>query len=148
MKYTKQTGVQGAWVKSSEVEDGIKAKLVSESKPIEGEYGTQDIAKIRFQGEEEDSKNVRLNKTTINGLIDAFGDESKNWVNQVLTARTEKAQVAGKRVTILYLIPEGYGLSEDSNGYVIITKVGGEKTVEYPEDEINLEGIPPGDIPF
>lgn len=131
MKYNKQSTVQGSWIKASELTSGAKAKLVSEAQPVEGEFGTQDVAKIKIQGEDE-VKNVRLNKPTINGLIDAFGEDSKDWTNKELTVQTEKMLVGGKRVTALYLIPEGYSLTEDTGGYLVITK--GEEIPVIEED--------------
>ena len=71
MKYQKKSGTQGAWVKGSELKSGTLAKLVSETIPQEGEYGMQDVAKIRIQGDSE-VKNVRINSPTLNALIDAF----------------------------------------------------------------------------
>ncbi|MCH9022916.1 MAG: hypothetical protein IID32_09135, partial [Planctomycetes bacterium] len=107
MKYTKQTGVQGAWVDKAAIISGTKAKLVSETEPTEGEYGKQDVAKIRIEGDAE-TKNVRINKPTIAGLIDAFGDDSKDWINKELTIQTEQMRVGGKKVTALYLLAEGF----------------------------------------
>ena len=124
MIYKKQIeGTQGAWVKASEITSGVKAKLVSETQPTEGEYGKQDVAKIRIENETE-TKNVRLNKPTISGLIDAFGEDSKEWINKELTIHTEKMIVGGKRVTALYLLAEGFTLGEDKGGYLVITKKG------------------------
>lgn len=151
MKYTKQEGIRGAWLEKTMELNDKKAKLVSETKPVEGQYGNQDVAKIIVQGDKE-TKNVGLNKPTINGLIEAFGDDSNNWTNKVLTIRTEKMIVSGKRVIGFYLIPEGFELTEDAGGYLVITRIGKaedkkeekeEKVVEYPEDDIN-----PDDIPF
>jgi hypothetical protein len=143
MQY-KKSNVQGGWVKNSEVVSGSKCKLVSEASPIEGEFGMRDVAKIRFQGETGEARNVNLNKPTVNALIDAFGEDSKSWIGHVLTAHTEKVVVAGRRVTALYLIPEGFELSEDSGGYLVIGRVGKEagKDVEAATD------ISPEDIPF
>jgi hypothetical protein len=137
MKYTKSSSVFGSWARASEIVSGSKVKLVTESTPSQGEYGEQNIAKARFQGASEDV-NVRLNKITINGLIDAFGDDSKDWIGKVLTAQTEKAIVGGKRVTILYLVPEGFELQEGDDGYVTITKKGEASTTE----EVSSDDIP------
>lgn len=147
MQYKKSSGVQGGWIKASEIVSGTLVKLITETAPVAGEFGEQDVAKARFKGMEE-AKNVRLNKTTINGLIDAFGEDSKEWINKVLTAQTEKALVGGKRVTILYLVPEGYELKEMNDGFMAIMKKGEIKeadpvpVIEYPED------TNPNDIPF
>lgn len=121
MEYSKTGGVSGAWVKAAEVQSGTRCKLVSECVPVEGAFGTQNVAKIRFEGDPGEAKNVNVNKPSINGLIDAFGSDSKNWIGKVLTAQTEKMIVGGKRVTAFYLVPENYELSEDSGGYLTIT---------------------------
>lgn len=149
MKFTKQTGTGGPWVKASELENGTKAKLVSEATEQEGQFGTQTVAKIRFQGEEE-SKNVNLNKPTVNALVDAFGEESKDWVGKLLTVQTEKMMVSGRRITALYLIPEGYHLSEDEGGYLVISKIGEARTAPDTNDssQFPADGYDTIDTPF
>src|ERR1700722_18313925 len=99
-KYTKTIG--GAWAKGSEITNGTKAKIVSETVHSESQFKDkngnpkmQDVAKVRFDGKEE-AMNMNLNRATIYGLIDAFGEESKEWCGPVLTAHTEKTTVAGK----------------------------------------------------
>lgn len=114
-------GTSGAWAKASEIESGTKVKLITEAIVQVSDFGPQTVVKARFQGQDE-AMNVRLNKPTVNGLIDAFGKDSKSWIGNVLTAHTEKALVSGKRVTILYLIPEGSELSETGEGFLTITK--------------------------
>lgn len=143
MEYNKSSAVDGAWVKASEVKSGTTFKITGEVKPVEGEYGVQDVGKVVFKGE-SDEKNLRFNKTSLNAMIDAFGNESKEWVNQVLTAVTEKALVGGKRVTILYAIPEGYELSDGADRVEII-KVDGESRPEVDDDEIPVVD---DEIPF
>ena len=60
----------------------------------------------------------------MNGLVDASGDESESWQGHVLTVEAEKVVASGKRVTAVYLVPEGYERIEDENGYVAIVKKG------------------------
>lgn len=127
-KFNKERG--GAWTKAADLTSGTKAKIVDEAtrsiSQFKNEDGTdkmQTVAKVRFQGK-EDPLNVNLNRATIYGLIDAFGDDSVAWINKVLTVHTEKTTVAGKRVTALYLVPDGFEVGEDDNGYVIVKPVG------------------------
>ncbi len=122
MEYKKSSNVEGAWVKSSEVTSGSTFELTSEVTPTDGEYGTQDIGKVLFQADDE-PKNLRFNKTSLNAIIDAYGEESNGWVGKTFTAQTEKALVGGKRVTILYVIPDGYELSDGDGGFVSIEPV-------------------------
>ena len=152
MKIPKQGGVSGKWVKASEVKSGAKCKLVSEAKYVPSQFENKDgspkeqlVAKIRFQ-EGGEPMNVSINRASANALIDAFTDDSVKWQGQLLTALTEKVVVAGKRVTALYLVPEGYAMGEDDNGYVVIAKEGDEESL--PEVPVEEGGIKPEDIPF
>ena len=152
-RYQKQNFLGGTWVKGTEVTSGTKCKLVSETNPQPSSFtnkdGTpkaQDVAKIRFENNPE-PKNISLNRATIGGLVDAFGEDSKNWINKYLTAVTEKMVVGGKRVTALYLLPEGYELKEDENGYMVIVNLKKETVQVAPTDEPNDE-INPEEIPF
>lgn len=150
MQYKKQEYVGGKYVKGSEIESGIRCKLVSETTPVvsqfknkDGSVKTQDIAKIRFENNPE-TLVISINRTSINALIDAFGEDSKNWQGQYLTAITEKVRVGGKAVTSIYLIPEGYQKIDDDEGFAKIVKIGGKKG-ERLDDEIEIK---PEDIPF
>ncbi len=142
MLYQKQETIRGAWIKKDSELNDKRAKLVTETKPIpsnfkdkEGNATTQNVSKIQIE-EKDEVVNIAINKPSINALIDAFGEDSKSWVNHTLKIKTEKMMVSGKRVIALYLIPEGYELTEDDNGFIIITKSGEKETTELPpEDE-------------
>jgi hypothetical protein len=91
--------------------------------------------------------NTRINWTTINGLIDAFGKKSEDWTGKVLTVKLVDAMVGDTMRTIMYLIPEGFELVKTPDKKSVIRKVGGDVQTETeeggPKDEIN-----PDDIPF
>ena len=125
-KYSKSTFLGGAWLKGAEVVTGSRCKLVGETEPQasqfkdkNGNMKMQDVSKVRFENG-TDALNISLNRATISGLVDAFGEDSKDWIGKVLTAHTEKVMVAGKRVTAVYLLADGYQVGEDENGYVKI----------------------------
>jgi hypothetical protein len=141
--YPKRIGVGGKWAKAAEIKNGTRAKIISETNPQpssfsdkDGNPKTQDVCRVQFEGNPE-ALNVSLNRATINGLVDAFGEDSAAWRNHYLRAETEKMIVGGKAVRALYLIPEGYAKTEDDNGYIIIVKEG-EK----------VESVNPEDLPF
>ena len=149
MQYKKREITTGAWLNKSVLAEGMRAKLVSETKPIlsnfkdkDGNPQFQDVAKILIEGTAE-SVNTNLNRATLEGLIDAFGDDSVNWQGKVLTIETEKMRIAGKAVIAMYLIPEGYKRIDDENGYASIVKQDtvNNTGVEYPEDH-NLSDVP------
>jgi len=138
MNYPKKENIGGEWVKGSEVQSGTRCKLASETKPMpsqfqnkDGSVKMQDVAKILFSGDAE-PKNISLNRATINGLVDAYGEDSTAWQGHVLVLETEKVRVAGKAVTAIYLVPDGYERVDDDNGYTVIVKIGSK--VAAPEE--------------
>lgn len=155
-EYNKNEIMGGSWLKGKEVRSGTKAKLKSEVHPSpsqfkdkDGNIKMQDVGKILLQGESE-LKNISVNKASISALVDAFGKNSNDWIDKLLTIETLKVSVAGKMVTAVYLVPEGYTLGEDENGYVIITSGNTEKILTG-DDEVDVsdeEDINPADIPF
>jgi len=147
-KYSKQNFVGGEWIKKGEVVSGIKAKLVSETEPQpsnfknqKGEVQMQDVTKIRLEGG-TDALNIALNRATIYGLVDAFGEDSKDWIGKPLTVITERSTFGGKRGFSIYLLAEGYEMKEDENGYLIIVNPNKESVQVVRDDEINTEDIP------
>ena len=134
MKFTKNSGVQGIWINKKELKNGTELKLVSEAKEEPSQQGgTQIVAKCRTEGDNE-PKNVAINNPSKNALIDAFGEDSKEWVNKPLTIQTEKVIVGGKRGIALYLIPDGFEVVEDSEGYVKVLRIGTEDLKIQSED--------------
>lgn len=148
MKYNVQEGVGGKWVDKKELHKagamkGMACKIVSETKPVTREYQgkpqTQDITRIRFDGYGEDAVNVALNKPTLNALVKAFGDESADWQGKPLTATTMQAIVSGKMGYALYLVPEGFEVTTDDGGYVVIVKSGEKADGRIDFDKLGEE---------
>lgn len=154
MKYQKIYQVSGAWINTKNL-TATKARIVSETatQPSnflnkDGSPKTQDVCKVQFQGEKE-PVNVALNRATINGLIEAFDEDSNDWIGKVLSVVTEKIRIGGKANTALYLLADGYEKVDDEMGYAIIQKkkVAFEDsfntTTEKPEiTEISVDEIP------
>ena len=143
-KYTKQISIDGSWVKAADLRTGMKAKIITETIPTpsqfkdkNGNQKNQDLCKVKFEGF-NDAFNVALNRATVNALIDAFGDDSVNWQNQVLTVETERVRVGGRAVVALYLVPQGYKKIDDENGYAIIVKA----TKATAKSEVKDSDIP------
>jgi hypothetical protein len=150
MKYIKPATISGGWVKTETLKTGQRAKIVSETIPQpssftdkKGNPKTQDVAKVRFEGQNE-PVNVSLNRATIMGLIEAFGDDSVAWQGHYLTCEIEKVRVGGVMRLALYLIPDGYQKVDDSQGYAVIQKkdIQTQETTLTPEGEINVDSIP------
>lgn len=137
--YQKQEFTGGVWVDKSKLKTGMRAKIVSETNPEpskwkddDGNFKTQDVCRVKFEGLNDIVK-TSLNRVTINALVDAFGTDSKSWMNKTLTVDIRKLD--GK--VYLYLVPQGYRRTEDTEGYTIIVK-----------DEAPSDVITEADLPF
>lgn len=169
--YEPQSGVSGKWIKADELPKGIKAKIKTEAKPEPSRYTNkdgsmkmQDVCKVLIQGSME-PVNASLNKATIHALIEAFGKDSKEWIDKVLTVETMRMLVSGKMTTAVFFLPEGYELGQDDGGYMVVRKIGSGQTsglTQEAKDTIKAardaeiafnsldqeEVINPDDIPF
>ena len=138
MKYQKRSVMRGTWMKGSILEIGDKVNIISETKPITGRFRDengdrkmQDVCKITVNDNEEEFL-FSLNPQTVEGLIDAYGDDSRDWMNQELVVHKEKTTVAGKRVWVVYLLPDGYEVTEDSEQYLHVTAKGKQPLADTP----------------
>jgi hypothetical protein len=147
--YKKSVSVSGNWAKASEIINGTRAKIKTATEPIPSQFKNDDgspkiqnVTKVMFQGNIE-SVNVSLNRATLDGLVEAFGEDSTAWIDKMLTAQTERMIVGGKRVTALYLVAEGFEVGEDDGGYMIVRQIPVSTGVYTGTPEIS-----PDDIPF
>ena len=155
MEYQKSSTIAGAWAKGKELTHIKHAEIITETKPHpsnyfnkDGSVKMQDVCKVKFDGQEP--LNVNLNRPTINALIDAFGKNSKDWMNKELSVETEKVKVAGKTVTALYLIPEGFKKIDDADGYTVIVREDGAQPepnedipiIDIEDDDVKIDNVP------
>ena len=126
-KYAKNEFLGGNWADKSELfEKRVSgAKIVSETNPETSNFKNEDgspqlqnVCKVQFEGYDEALK-VSINRATINALVDAFGEDSKDWQGVPLSVEIDK--LPGKKFP-MYLIPKGYKRVEDENGYSVIVK--------------------------
>lgn len=131
---------EGSFIDKKVLIEGDFAKLASEAIEEEGKFGPQIVAKMKVKGRGEGK--FSINPPTVNALIEAFGQESSNWMDKVLTIHIEKVRSAGRQGLSVYLIPEGFDFWDDEKGYLVIGKKE-DKAVEESHPEIS-----PDDIPF
>lgn len=153
MQYSKASSVGGNWADKTLLKNGQRAKIVTESVPTEevyeGKPKTRNIVKVMFEGDKE-SKNVDLNRATVNGLIDSFGTDSTDWMEKYLTVHLEKMLVGGRRVTAMFLVPEGFEVAEDAGGFLVVSRIGvaPAEAADPLADQFTEDDIKPEDIPF
>jgi hypothetical protein len=118
MKYTKRTSVGSFLKKDEDIKNGDIVEIASEGKQVEGTYGMQDIFLVKTKDGNEG--NINFNQTTINGLIDAYGDDSVNWIGKEVKATKIKQNVAGKFLDVWYFSHPEAELTD--NGFVLVNK--------------------------
>lgn len=131
--YNKKTSVGEFAKKEVDYKNGDKISLSNEGVKVDGQYGEQNVFLVKLANGSE--KNLSLNQTSINGLIDAFGKDSKDWIGKELKVHLITQNVAGKFVKVTYVSHPEAELTE--NGFVL------PSTQVSPEANIN-----PDDIPF
>lgn len=128
-RITKKT--RGNFVKGKQLTDGTSVSIATETKMElsaflnpSGQKKEQAICKLNFVGTDgkEYSENFRLNTQTLEGLVDAFGEESLDWIGKPLTVKLDTVSIGGKRQTAAYLLAEGYELTTDDNDFVVIRR--------------------------
>ena len=93
--------------------------IANEGKKVEGQFGEQDVFLVKLVNGEE--KNINVNQTSLNGLIDVFGDDSLNWIGKQVKVWLIKQNVAGKFVDVLYISHPDADLTE--SGFVMTKDV-------------------------
>lgn len=146
---TKSGGAQGKWIDKKELKTGDVAKIKTEATEQVSQQGwMQWVAKIHVKGQTEPG-NLAINKPSKNALIDAFGEDTNKWIDKLLTLHTEKTTVSGKRGIAIYLVPEGFEVKEDEEGYVVVAEKGKSLARDNRPDVVGGEDeIDPDLIPF
>jgi len=144
MKVQKKISVQGDWAKKfQDISNEDIITIKNEGQIISGDYGERNVFKIETKNGE---KLLTFNQTSMNNLIDAYGDETKNWIGKEVKVWIVKASVGGKLKDVIYLTAPDWQMGEDgfyppenkdiNTGDVPVVEEG-EST-----NEINVEDIP------
>lgn len=150
MKINISTGVGGAWIDKKNIKTGDVIKLTTEAQEVDSQQGgKQVVAKALVKGGESEAKNVAINKPSQRALVEAYGYETADWVGRHLTAHVERTMMAGRRGIALYLLPEGFEVTEDEGGYVVVRPVGFSKNIETTSvADMDFSEVNADDIPF
>jgi hypothetical protein len=135
--YVKKVSVGSFLKKGIDFRDSEMVEIMNEGTKVEGQFGSQDIFIVKTADGKEG--NVSFNQTTINGLIDAFSDDSLKWIGQKVKAIKIKQNVAGRFVDVWYFSHPKAELTE--NGFVL------EGTPSVSDVVIHNTEIPNDDIP-
>jgi hypothetical protein len=138
MKVQKKVSVTGDFAKVNEdIRDGDIITINDGGTIIPGEWGERAAFKVQTRNGE---KVLSFNQTSMNNLIDGYGDETGQWVGKSAGVFVVKQMVGDKLRNVCYLAPEGWTMNEEGK---FAPGIGG-KSIEYPDGD----GINPDDIPF
>ena len=140
-KYIKRVSVGAFFKKGEDFKEGDTVTIANEGKPIEGKFGTQDVFMIKLADGREG--NVSFNTTTINNLIDAYGEEAVNWVGKQVKVTTMRQNVQGKIINIYYFFSPNTEFDETTGQFVIKSNeqppITDEQIKENLEDFDNIQ---------
>lgn len=137
-RYKKRVAVGNFLKKGEDIKDGDIVEIANEGKQIEGKFGTQDIFLIKLKNGEEG--NVALNTTSINNLIESFGEDSVNWVGKELKVMVIKQSIGGKLASVYYFLHPETVLDDDSGEFIIPSSTLKDRDIPVVEsDDPNAE---------
>ena len=128
----KKVSVQGEFAKAGvDITDGSMITLLDEGTITSGEFGDRHTFKVQTQNGE---KNLSLNQTSKNNLVDAFGTDSKLWIGKKVKAWVIKTMVSGKLRNVVYLAPSDWTMSDSGtfSAPSMVKSVEEEYIDEYP----------------
>lgn len=131
MTIYKKTSSIGAFAKKGEdYQDQAILTVLNEGKRVSGEFGEQEVFLMQMPNGE--SKNMTMNRTSINNMIDAYGADSDRWVNQTAKVHLILQNVQGKMVRVAYLAHPEAVLDEASGQFVLPSATKEALVHEFP----------------
>lgn len=140
-------------LKHKDIVELVDGGMWEESTRFKKKDGTPSNSfKIKIKLPNDEIRSATLNWTNVKLLVQAFGDESDNWINKKVRAWKTKSEKAKSGFVFVFVptdwIRNDIGEWENAEGGKIevdeVKKVESEDTIEYPE----ADEIPEGDIPF
>jgi hypothetical protein len=142
MRVQKIIRANGEFAKINEdFKDGDLIKILDEGQIITGDYGDRHVFKIQTKNGE---KNLSFNQTSMNNLIDAFGDDTTKWISQGIKTWVIRQSVSGQLKNVCYLTAKDWGMVEDDRGNLKFTKLTGQaaKASKVMEPPLTDEDMP------
>jgi hypothetical protein len=131
----KGAALNGTWAKvGQDVRDGDRLQIKDAgSIDTSGNFGPKKVFKIMTTKKEEFIMN--FNQTSLNNLVEGFGEESQDWIGKVVKAFVVKQMVGDGLKNVAYLAPEGWEMDEDGN----FNNPKASKETTYPEYDDSKE---------
>src|SRR3990167_7215277 len=117
MLYTKKISVGQFLKKGEDYKNDDMITIASEGKAVEGDYGVRQVFMIKLADGREG--NVNFNQTTINNLVDGYGNDSLKWIGQKAKVRAILSNVQGKMIKVYYFLHPDTVLDEASGEFML-----------------------------
>lgn len=113
MKIQKKVSISGEWVKVGEdIKDNSLITILDGGKEVEGDYGKRVVFAIKTENGE---KIMTFNQTSLNNLVDAYGDDSIAWANKTVKVYIVKQMVSNKLKNVVYLCGVNWIMLDDGS---------------------------------
>jgi len=138
MKIVKKVNVGGEWAKVKEdITNEGSITILDAGQMIPGEFGDRHVFKIRTKNGE---KIFSVNQTSLNNLVDAYGDDSDGWVLRNAKTYVIKQKVGDKLRDVAYLCGTDYYM-DDEGAFVKGVQKEPLPTIQI-NDEVELSDVP------
>lgn len=139
--YKKRVSLGNFLKKGEDFKENDILEILDEGKQEEGKFGTQDIFMLKTSDEKEG--NVNLNTTSINNLIDAYGEDSKNWIGKKIKVWTLRSNIQGRMILVYYFSHPDAVLNDEG-----VFELNGKKDGDIPVINEPAPKEPGEEIPF
>lgn len=123
---------QGEFAKVGEdFKDEDTLVIKNEGQIITGDYGDRHVFKVLTKNGE---KNLTFNQTSMNNLIDAYGEDTSSWIGKNTKVYIVKQMVGDGLKKVCYFVGEGWIMTDDG-------KFTGPKAPKDTDDDITVDDI-------
>ena len=114
MKVQKKTFLGGKFAQVGEdINQGDILEILDEGRKAPSQWGERDVFKVlTLKGD----RILTFNSTSMNYLIEVFGDETKDWIGKKVKAWVVKSNVGGKMRNVIYLTHSTWVETSDGFG--------------------------------
>ncbi len=113
--YHKKVSIKGDFARKGEdIKENDIVTILDEGRTVEGNYGVQHIFRIRL-ADKKTEKDFSVNQTSLNNLIDAFGEDASKWIGKEVKVWAILSNVQGKMIKVYYLSHPEAEIDEGGN---------------------------------
>lgn len=142
MKIIKRISTGGKFAKlGKDYQENDILTIVSEGEMIPGEFGEKYTCKVTCPNNDE-KMNVSFNQTSLNYLVDAYGDDSTSWLGKQIRANIVDQNVSGKIRAVVYFTSPTWKKIRENGELKFVPATDAPKVPNREEGEADEDEIP------